>query len=268
MSPLPKLIDLTSTIDPAKRDLLPEHLKNLRPVIAPLVEVFHPLAKGRDATCAVFGCCPEDLPDGEGWGVERLNDMSSHCGTHVDAPLHSGAHIEGRPARTITDIALEELFRPAVVLDVRPWIAPSEAISLKALDSALEATGGPIEKGMAVLIRTGQERYEISDPEFITYPGMTREGTLHLTSQGATILGTDAFAWDRPFAVMRRLFQETKDRSQIWDGHYAIREREAFIVQKLENLGALPLRGFSVGFFPMKLAGMSAAPARVVAFID
>ena len=43
-----------------------------------------------------------DLPDGEGWGAEILTDMSSHCGTHVDAPLHSASQIEGAPARTIT----------------------------------------------------------------------------------------------------------------------------------------------------------------------
>lgn len=265
---MPRIVDLTSTIDPAKRDLLPDHIKHLKPVVAPLVDVFHPLEKGLEITCNVLGCCPEDLPDGEGWGAERLTDMSSHCGTHVDAPLHSGATIEGRAARTISDIALEELYRPGVVLDVRPWVRPREAISIEALDRALEATGGPIEQGMAVLLRTGQERYDYTDPEFTTYPGMTREGTLHLTSQGATILGTDSFAWDRPFDVMRKIFAETGDRSVLWDGHYAIKEREAFIVQKLENLGALPLRGFMVGFFPMKLKGMSAAPARVVAFVD
>lgn len=263
-----RLIDLTSTIEPAARDRLPEHMKGLASTIAPRVDVFHPLGAGRDSICANIGCCYEDLPDGEGWGAERLHDMSSHCGTHVDAPLHSGAHIEGKPARTITDIALEELFRPGMVLDVRPWTQPCEAISTDALDRAIAATGGRIEPGMAVLLRTGQERYDVEDPEYTTYPGMTREGTLHLTRQGATILGTDAFGWDRPFPVMRRLFAETGDRSGIWDGHYAIREREAFIVQKMANLGALPLIGFMVGFFPIKLAGMSAAPARVVAFVD
>src|SRR3546814_1027520 len=83
------------------------HMKGLAPAIAPLVDVFHPLGKGRDIICATMGCCPADLPDGEGWGAERLHDMSTHCGTHVDAPLHSGATIEGKPARTITDIGLE-----------------------------------------------------------------------------------------------------------------------------------------------------------------
>src|SRR3546814_9007928 len=105
---MPRLIDLTSTIDPTKRDKLPDHMKGLAPAIAPLVDVFHPLGKGRDIICATMGCCPADLPDGEGWGAERLHDMSTHCGTHVDATLHSGATIEGKPAPTITATGLEE----------------------------------------------------------------------------------------------------------------------------------------------------------------
>jgi len=85
---------------------------------------------------------------------------------------------------------------------------------------------------------------------------------------GAKVLGTDAVGWDRPFAVMRKAFHETGDATQIWDGHFAGREREVFIVQQLTNLESLPAHGFKVGFFPMKLAHCSAAPARVVAFLD
>lgn len=95
---------------------------------------------------------------------------------------------------------------------------------------------------------------------------MTRASTLHLIRQGASVLGTDAIGWDLPF--MNRLFRETGDRSVLWDGHKAIMEGEAFIVQQLANLGALPLSAFMVGFFPMKLARCSAAPARVVAFLE
>ena len=67
---------------------------------------------------------------------------------------------------------------------------------------------------------------------------------------------------------MAQKFRETGDKSVLWDGHKAIVEREAFIVQQLCNLGALPSSGFMVGFFPIKLARCSAAPARVVAFVD
>ena len=66
---------------------------------------------------------------------------------------------------------------------------------------------------------------------------------------------------------MRRAFKDSGDAAQIWDGHFAGREREVFIVQQLWGLGQLPAHGFKVGFFPIKLARCSAAPARVVAFL-
>jgi kynurenine formamidase len=97
---------------------------------------------------------------------------------------------------------------------------------------------------------------------------MTREGTLFLASTGAKILGTDALGWDRPFPVIKRVFAETGDRSQIWDGHFAGRDVEVFIIQQLHNLGALPTHGFKVGFFPLSLARCSASPARAVAFVN
>ncbi|MCU0921813.1 MAG: cyclase family protein [Burkholderiaceae bacterium] len=264
-----RLIDLTLTLDPANRAKLPPPLAGAAKVVAPAIEYFHPAEqKGRDEFCAYLGCRHEDLPGGEGWGSELLGDMSSHCGTHVDAPLHSGSRIGGQRARTITDIALEELYRPGLVLDVRPWVKPAEEITIEMLDRALEATGRRIEEGDAVLIRTGQERYTLTDPLFYAQPGMSRASTLHLTAQGATILGTDAVGWDLPFGVMAKKFKETGDKQALWDGHKAILLREAFIVQQMTNLGALPLSGFMVGFFPMKLAGCSGAPARVVAFVD
>lgn len=263
-----RLIDLTATLDPDNRAKLPPPLAGAAGVVAPAIEYLHPAGKGRDEFCLYLGCHHDDLADGEGWGAEVLTDLSSHCGTHVDAPLHSGSRIAGKPARTITDIALDELYRPGLVLDVRPWARAGEEITVEMLDAALAATGQRIKEGDAVLIRTGQERYSMTDPEFYTQPGMSRAGTLHLTKQGATVLGTDAVGWDLPFRIMTRKFKETGDKTLLWDGHKAIVEKEAFIVQQLTNLGALPLSGFMVGFFPIKLARCSAAPARVVAFVD
>lgn len=265
---MPRLIDLTQTLDPANRAKLPPQLASAAPVVAPAIEYLHPAGEGAAEFCRYLGCQHEDLPDGEGWGAELLTDMSSHCGTHVDAPLHSGSKIAGAPARTITDISLDELYRPGMVLDVRPWAKLGEEITIEMLDAAIAATGKSVQAGMAVLIRTGQERYTLSDPQFYQQPGMSRASTLHLTKLGATILGTDAVGWDLPFGLMGRKFQATRDKSVLWDGHKAIVDREAFIVQQMTNLGALPLTGFMVGFFPIKLAHCSAAPARVVAFVD
>ena len=264
-----KLVDLTKTLDPRDREGLPDIMKPLARVVAPNIEFLHPAEDGGKAEfCSALQCSHDDLPDGEGWGAEILTDMSSHCGTHVDAPLHSGSRCEGKPSRTITDIDLSELFRPGLVLDLRPWTKPGQEITIGMLDEALDATGCKIQEGSAVILRTGQEDYNVGDPGYFNYPGMTRASTLHLTQQGATILGTDSVGWDLPMPVMNQRFRETGDKSFLWDGHKAIAEREAFIVQQMCNLEALPSHGFMIGCFPLKLSNCSAAPARVVAFLD
>ncbi|MGH0031348.1 MAG: cyclase family protein [Myxococcota bacterium] len=265
-SPAPKLIDLTRRLDAADLARMPEAARVAASVLVPEVEPIEPAGRGADIMCALFGCERSDLPDGEGWGDEQLR-LSSHLGTHVDAPLHYGSTCEGRPARTISDIGLEELYCDGVVLDVREDAEPGQGLEVAALEKAIAANGAEVGPGTAVLLRTGQERYDIADPAFYWYPGMTRAGTLFLAERGVKVMGTDAVGWDRPFLEMRRAFGESGDAGEIWDGHFAGREREIFIVQQLANLAELPPHGFKVGFFPLLLARCSAAPARVVAFV-
>lgn len=262
-----RLIDLTRTLDSRDYERLPEAVRLSASVLVPQVEYCAPGEGGAAVMCQIFGCERGDLPAQEGWGEERIS-INSHIGTHVDAPLHYGSTCEGKPARTIEAISLEELYCDGLVLDVRGAAKPGEGISVAALEHALAQNGGRVSAGCAILLRTGQEAYTLADERWYTYPGMTRAGTLYLAGLGAKVLGTDAVGWDRPFGTMRRLFQETRDASQIWDGHFAGREREVFIVQQLDNLKSLPAHGFKVGFFPIKLAHCSAAPARVVAFVD
>jgi kynurenine formamidase len=262
-----ELIDLTRPLDSNDHERLPEPVRPSASVLVPKVEYCSPKDRGADVMCRVFGCERHHLPDGEGWGEERIT-INSHIGTHVDAPLHYGSQCEGKPSRTIDQIGLDELFCDALVLDLRELATPGEAISVDALQQALARNGGEVTPGCAVLLRTGMERHSLDDLSYYFYPGMTRAGTLFLAELGAKVLGTDAVGWDRPFLVMRKAFEETRDPSEIWDGHFAGRAREVFIVQQLANLGALPPNGFKVGFFPIKLAHCSAAPARVVAFVE
>jgi len=261
-----QLIDLTRRLDPADLERIPEAARLAASVLVPNVEPITPAGQGAEIMCALFGCTREDLPDGEGWGDEQIR-LSSHLGTHVDAPLHYGSTCEGRPARTISDIDLHELYCDGVVLDVRADAVPGQGIAVEALERAIAANGAPVGPGTAVLLRTGQEQYDIGDAGLYWYPGMTRAGTLFLAELGVKVMGTDALGWDRPFLEMRRAFAESGDRGEIWDGHFAGRDREVFIVQQLVNLAALPPNGFEVGFFPLHIAGCSAAPARVVAFV-
>ena len=98
--------------------------------------------------------------------------------------------------------------------------------------------------------------------------GMGREATLYLTSRGVRVCGTDAWTWDAPFAHTAKLWEETKDPSIIWEGHYAGIEEPYCQIEKLQNLEQLPDTGFVVTCFPCKIKGGTAGWTRAVALFD
>lgn len=64
------------------------------------------------------GLTKDDLPDGEGWAVESLT-LSTHNGTHMDAPWHFHSTTDGgaSPAPSIDEAPLDLFFAPVVKLD-------------------------------------------------------------------------------------------------------------------------------------------------------
>ncbi|MBX9667517.1 MAG: cyclase family protein [Candidatus Obscuribacterales bacterium] len=261
-----RLVDLTRALEPLDESTFPDAIKPLFRILGPQIE-YVDNQKGAEIMMALFGCPKTDLPSGEGWAEENLV-ISSHLGTHVDAPLHYGSTCDGKPAKTIDQIDLDDLFMPATVLDLTHKKGSGSAITVDDLKSALDKIEHDIADGEAILIRTDHDKYAINDPIRYNYPGLIRESALWLSSMGAKVGGTDALGWDRPFHVMIGDYKRTGDKSHIWDAHFAHREKEFYVVQQLANLESLPSTGFKVGFFPIKLVGVSAAPARVVAFIE
>ena len=73
-----------------------------------------------EEVCKFFpGLTVEELPDREGWAIEWIK-LSTHCGTHLDAPYHFASTMDrGKRAATIDEIPLEWCFNPAVKLDFR-----------------------------------------------------------------------------------------------------------------------------------------------------
>lgn len=135
-----RLIDLTRQLDANDIERMPEAARAAAAVLVPSVEHIEPARRGSEIMCALFGCSADDLPDGEGWGDESIQ-ISSHLGTHVDAPLHYGSTCEGQPARTIFDIGLDELYCDGVVFDVRDDAEPGQGIPVEALERAVATCG-------------------------------------------------------------------------------------------------------------------------------
>jgi len=214
------------------------------------------------------GLQPADLPDGESWAVERL-ELSTHAGTHMDAPwhFHSTTDNGARCAPTIDEAPLDLFMRPAVKLDFRHF-ADGYVATAADIDVELARIGHDLQPLDIVLVNTAAGA-AYGDPDFVDRGcGMGAEATLHLTSRGVKVVGTDAWSWDAPFSHTARKFAETGNPALIWEGHKAGRVREYYQIEKLTKLETLPSTGFELSCFPVKVEGASAGWIRAVAIFD
>jgi len=214
-----------------------------------------------------FGCKADDLPDNLGWAVDTLT-LSTHAGTHVDAPWHYAPISEGKKSKTIDEMPLEWFYGDGVVLDMRHK-SKGSVIEVEDLISALRKIQYDLKPGDIVLIQTGTDRYWGKPEYFESGCGMGKASTLWLISQGIRVMGTDAWGWDRPFWAIKEAFEKTGEKEILWGAHFAGIEKEYCHIEKLANLDQLPNPfGFKVACFPVKITGASAGWARVVAILE
>jgi kynurenine formamidase len=214
-----------------------------------------------------FDCKREDLPGGRGWAGETLT-LSTHDGTHVDAPWHYAPVSEGKKARTIDEMPIEWFFGNGVVLDMQHK-PKGAAITTTDLKAALKKIKHTLKPGDIVCLQTGAAKYWGTLDYFFAGCGLVRESTLWLIEQGVRIIGTDAWGLDRPFDAIRADFQRTHDKTIIWSAHYAGIEKEYCQIEKLTNLDKLPRpTGFKIACFPVKIRGASAGWVRVAAIFE
>ncbi|MEZ5851817.1 MAG: cyclase family protein [Hyphomicrobiaceae bacterium] len=212
------------------------------------------------------GMTKDQLPGGEGWATEQCQ-ISTHNGTHVDAPYHYATTMDGgKRAITIDEVPLEWFFQPGVKLDFRHF-PNGYVVTAGDIEAELKRIGHELKPLEIVVVNTAAgARY--GEPDYVpTGCGMGREATLYLTSRGVRVVGTDAWSWDAPFVYTARRYAETKDASLIWEGHKSGREIGYCQIEKLANLEQLPATGFDVACFPVKVEAGSAGWTRAVAII-
>ncbi len=209
----------------------------------------------------------KDLPDGKGWAVEFLT-LSTHSGTHLDAPWHYHPTMDGgKKALSIDEIPLEWCVGHGVKLDFRHF-PDGHQVSASEMEEAFQKLGYTLKAGDIVLVHTGADTWWGKAEYLIKGCGMGREATLWLLERGVRVVGTDAWSWDRPLPYTAGEFSKTHDASIIWEGHFAGIERGYCHIEKLTNLNALPPYGFTFFCFPVKIKGASAGWIRAVARID
>jgi kynurenine formamidase len=254
-----RIVDISSPLD---NETVMDH-----PFMRPKVE-YRTNAQNAPMLLENFpGLKQEDLPGGEGWAFEIVT-MTTHNGTHMDAPVHfQSTSIDGERMLSIDEVPLDWFFRPGVKLDFRK-MPDGHVVSAAEVAAELQRIGHELKPFDIVLVNTRAASCIGSDEYLTAGCGMGREATLYLTSRGVRVCGIDAWGWDVPFVHMRKRWLETHDPSIIWEGHKAGREIPYCHMEKLCNLEQLPPDGFTVACFPYKVKSGSAGWTRAVALFD
>lgn len=165
--------------------------------------------------------------------------LSSHTGTHVDAPSHFL-----RDGKTIDEIALERLYGEAKVLDL---ITVGDVITSEHLSPFV------IEEGDIVLLRTAnslREPTEKFDPHFIY---LSADGAAYLAQRKIRAVGIDYLGIERnqPDHVT----------------HKTLMQSDVVVIEGL-RLGHVADGVYTMICLPLKIIGTEGSPARAVLVVS
>ncbi len=238
------------------------------PMMIPKIDYVNHTIGAQQMTEFFPGVRVDQLPGGLGWSLENIQ-LTTHSGTHLDAPYHFHPTMDkGAPALTIDEIPLEWCMSDGVLLDFRHKPDGSR-ITVNDLETELDRIEYQIKPFDIVLIQTGADAAWGSPEYLVKGAGMDKDGTMFLTEKGVKITGIDAWSWDRPLPFLAKEFEQTGDAKVIWEAHFAGIEKGYCHMEKLANLSFIGRqKDFTVCCFPIKIKKASAGWIRPVAIVQ
>ncbi len=176
------------------------------------------------------------LKDGADYNLSALT-LSSHAGTHLDAPAH--------------------LLKNGMTLDKYPinrFIVPAEVISVEG-DESIPALAIPDlekNKGEALLFKTqnsrrGILRSKVFSEEFVY---LSLEAAKLCVSSGVSLVGIDSLSVDK--------YEDTS-----LPAHHALLENDVLILEGID-LADVPCGRYTLICLPLRVKDAEASPARAV----
>ena len=187
----------------------------------------------------------ENLKD-DGYNLELLF-LSSHTGTHLDAPYH---FLEN--GLKIHEISPKRLICEAVLITSRK--KSNQAITKNDIQK-FEKKHGRIPKNSTVIFWTGWQKMLHNDSYFIKNPGLSEAAAKYLVSKKTNLVGIDSPSID---------FKG----SQRFSVHHIFSKNNILIVENLTNLEKIQSSKFHFVVLPLKLKCATGSPVRAIAFVD
>ena len=182
----------------------------------------------------------------DGYNLELLF-LSSHTGTHMDAPHHfleKGVKIH--------EISLKKLVSEAVLIKSKK--KGGESITKTDIQK-FEKKHGKIENFSSVIFYTGWQKNLQKKYYFTKNPGLSVSAAKYLASKKINLVGIDSpsidLGTDSKFSV-----------------HQIFAKKGMLIVENLANLEKIKSSKFHLVVLPLKLKNATGSPVRAIAFVE
>ena len=179
----------------------------------------------------------------DGYNLELLF-LSSHTGTHLDAPYHFVKN-----GLKINQIPLDRLIGKAILIKLKK----TNNIPITKSDITLfEKKNGIIPNNSSVFFYTGWQKNLKKDNYFTENPGLGISAAEYLASKKINLVGIDSPSIDL-------------GKDQSFSVHHILSKNNILIVENLANLNKISSNEFNFTILPLKLKDSTGSPVRAVA---
>ena len=204
-----------------------------------------------------------ETPGGYYYASNRM-EMAEHGGTHIDAPIHFA-----KGGQTLDQVPIERLVGAGIRIDVTAQCARDRDYRVTVKDfERWEAVHGRIPDGTILLLDTGFARFWPSRQQYLGTELRGPEAVRALHFPG---LDSAAAAWLVRERQVKAVGIDTASidygQSTKFETHVALLSQNVPVFENLSDLRDLPNRGFGVIALPMKIAGGTGGPLRVIAVL-
>ncbi len=176
--------------------------------------------------------------------------MEAGMGTHMDAPCHcipSG--------KSISDIPLEQLIAPCVVINVSSF-AQAKTVVSKADIESFEKQYKTIPADCVAIIHTGWDKYWSNSEKYrnnLVFPSLSVEAAELLLQRDVVGIAIDTLSPDRP--------------ESGYPVHKLILGAGKYIIENVANASKLPPTGSYLIALPLNIKDATEAPMRLVGLV-
>ena len=182
----------------------------------------------------------------DGYNLELLF-LSSHTGTHIDAPYHFL-----KKGQKIHQIMTRRLVTEAILIKIRK--GADQSITKTDIQK-FEKKYGMIDDGSTVIFHTGWQKNLKKKSYFLKNPGLAVSAAKYLASKKINMVGIDSPSID--------LGKDSK-----FSVHHILAKSGVLIVENLANLEKIHSGIFHLIVAPLKLKNATGSPVRAMALVD